>query len=214
MLMRLDIGGHRSYCSGTMTAYGSRSRGEPLILEVDPAGTPRRWLLVEEAITYHAKCQVAWSIGTIVRTFHGGLSRSTGERSVLSTASIIAIKGSGVFAKAFEREPALVNAALFVRDRQMCAYCGHRLRERELSRDHIVPLSRGGEDRWMNVVTACRSCNSRKDNRTPEAARMPLLYLPYVPNRHEHMILQNRRILADQMEYLMARVPRHSRLHG
>jgi hypothetical protein len=43
---------------------------------------------------------------------------------------------------------------------------------------------------------------------------MPLLYLPYVPNRHEHMILQNRRILADQMEYLMARVPKHSRLHG
>jgi hypothetical protein len=35
-----------------------------------------------------------------------------------------------------------------------------------------------------------------------------------VPNRHEHMILQNRRILADQMEYLMARVPKHSRLHG
>ena len=197
-----------------MTPYGSRARGEPLILEVDPAGTPRRWLLVEEAITYHAKHQVAWSIGTIVRTFHGGLSRSTGERSELSTASIIAIKGSGVFATEFQREPALINAALFVRDRQVCAYCGDRMRERELSRDHIVPLSRHGEDRWMNVVTACRSCNSKKDNRTPEAARMPLLYLPYVPNRHEHMILQNRRILADQMEYLMARVPKHSRLHG
>jgi 5-methylcytosine-specific restriction endonuclease McrA len=83
-----------------------------------------------------------------------------------------------------------------------------------LSRDHIVPLSRGGEDRWMNVVTACRGCNSKKDNRTPEAARMPLLYLPYVPNRHEHMILQNRRILVDQMQYLMARVPKHSRLHA
>ncbi|MBC7779193.1 MAG: HNH endonuclease [Proteobacteria bacterium] len=197
-----------------MFTYGSRTRGEPLILEVDPAGTPRRWLLVEEAITYHAKHQVAWSIGTTVRTYHGGLCRTTGERSELSTASIIAIKGSGVFAKEFQREPALINAALFVRDRQVCAYCGDRLRERELSRDHIVPISRGGLDRWMNVVTACRSCNSKKDNRTPESARMPLLYLPYVPNRHEHMILQNRRILADQMEYLMARVPRHSRLHA
>lgn len=197
-----------------MTVYGSRTRGEPLILEVDPGGTPRRWLLVEEAITYYAKHQVAWSIGSIVRTFHGGLSRSTGERSEISTASIIAIKGSGVFAKESRREPALINAALFVRDRQVCAYCGARLRERELSRDHIVPLSRGGDDRWMNVVTACRACNSKKDNRTPEAARMPLLYLPYVPNRHEHMILQNRRILADQMEYLMARVPKHSRLHA
>jgi hypothetical protein len=43
---------------------------------------------------------------------------------------------------------------------------------------------------------------------------MPLIYAPYVPNRHEHLILQNRRILHDQMEYLMARVPRHSRLHA
>jgi len=43
---------------------------------------------------------------------------------------------------------------------------------------------------------------------------MPLLYAPYVPNRHEHLVLQNRRILQDQMEYLMARVPRYSRLHG
>ena len=197
-----------------MTAFRSRSRGEPLILEVDPGGTPRRWLLVEEAITYHARQQVAWSIGSIVRTFHGGLSRITGERSELSTASIIAIKGSGVFAKEFQREPPLINAALFVRGRQVCAYCGDRPRDRELSRDHIVPLSRGGEDRWMNVVTACRGCNSKKDNRTPEAARMPLLYLPYVPNRHEHMILQNRRILVDQMQYLMARVPKHSRLHA
>ncbi len=197
-----------------MIAFRSRSRGEPLILEVDPGGTPRRWLLVEEAITYHARQQVAWSIGSIVRTFHGGLSRITGERSELSTASIIAIKGAGVFAKEFQREPPLINAALFVRDRQVCAYCGDRPRDRELSRDHIVPLSRGGEDRWMNVVTACRGCNSKKDNRTPEAARMPLLYLPYVPNRHEHMILQNRRILVDQMQYLMARVPKHSRLHG
>lgn len=190
------------------------SRSEPLVLELDVAGIPRRWLLVEEAITYHAKRQVAWSIGSVVRTYHGGVSRLTGERSELSTSSIIAIKGSGVFDKAGAREPALVNTALFIRDRHLCAYCGNRHRERELSRDHIVPLSRGGRDRWMNVVTACRTCNSRKDNRTPEAARMPLLYLPYVPNRHEHMILQNRRILADQMEYLMARVPRHSRLHS
>jgi len=71
-----------------------------------------------------------------------------------------------------------------------------------------------GRDRWMNVFTACRSCNIRKGGRTPEEANMPLLYTPYVPNRYEHLILQNRRILQDQMEYLMAKVPRHSRLYG
>ena len=63
-------------------------------------------------------------------------------------------------------------------------------------------------------MTACRSCNTRKGNRAPEQANMPLLYVPYVPNRHEHFILRNRRILADQMEYLLAGVPRSSRLHA
>ena len=52
-----------------------------------------------------------------------------------------------------------------------------------------------------------------KANRSPERAGMPLLYVPYVPNRHEHFILRNRRILADQMEYLLAGVPKTSRLY-
>jgi len=66
----------------------------------------------------------------------------------------------------------------------------------------------------MNVVTACRACNQRKGNRTPEEAHMHLLYAPYVPNRAEFLILANRRILADQMEFLLASVPRSSRLHA
>jgi 5-methylcytosine-specific restriction endonuclease McrA len=85
---------------------------------------------------------------------------------------------------------------------------------RDLSRDHVVPVSRGGTDTWTNAVTACRGCNTQKGGRSPEQARMPLLYVPYVPNRHEHFILRNRRILADQMEYLLAGVPRTSRLHA
>lgn len=183
------------------------------ILAVNLAGMPDRWLEVEDAITYHAKGMVAWSVGNLVCTYHGGVSRLTGVRSELSTRSIIAIKGTD-FMPSREREPALTNAALFARDRYLCAYCGHQFRERQLSRDHIIPLSRGGRDRWMNVVTACKVCNGKKNNRTPEAARMSLLYAPYVPSRFEHLILQNRRILADQMEYLMANVPRHSRLHS
>jgi hypothetical protein len=66
----------------------------------------------------------------------------------------------------------------------------------------------------MNCITACRTCNGRKGNRLPEEARMPLHYLPYVPSLHEDMILRGRRILADQMDFLLAGVPRSSRLHG
>ncbi len=184
----------------------------PLILALDAAGHPSRWLMVEEAITYHARRMVAWSLGDVVATYRGGVSRLTGERSALSTSSIIAIKGAAELVRSGQVEPHLTNTALFARDRHICAYCGDRFRDRDLSRDHVVPVYRGGRNRWMNVVTACRSCNIRKGGRTPESAHMPLLYAPYVPNRHEHLILQNRRILQDQMEYLMTKVPRHSRL--
>ncbi|MFM7570545.1 MAG: HNH endonuclease, partial [Betaproteobacteria bacterium] len=73
---------------------------------------------------------------------------------------------------------------------------------------------KGGRDTWTNLVSACKPCNLRKGNRTPEQAGMPLLYVPYVPSQHEAFILRNRRILADQMEFLMAGVPAGSRLHA
>lgn len=185
-----------------------------LILALDMSGLPSRWLMIEEAITYQARRMVAWSLGGTVATYHGGISRATGERSVLSTSSIVAIRGARELVRDAEAEPPLTNAALYARDRHLCAYCGEHYRDRELSRDHIVPVYRGGRDRWMNVVTACRVCNMRKGGRTPESAGMPLLYAPYVPNSYEHLILQNRRILQDQMEYLMVKVPQHSRLHA
>jgi 5-methylcytosine-specific restriction endonuclease McrA len=184
---------------------------DPLVLTVDMAGFPQAWVELEEAITYHAKQMVAWSLGAVVREFRGGWQRD-GSRSRLSTKSILSIKGSA--GRPLSHTPGLTNPMLFARDRQICAYCGGRFQYRDLSRDHIIPASRGGRDTWMNSVTACRSCNTRKGNRAPEQANMPLLYIPYVPNRHEHFILRNRRILADQMEYLLAGVPRTSRLHS
>ena len=103
---------------------------------------------------------------------------------------------------------------LFARDRNVCAYCGDHFHEDELTREHIIPFAQNGRDHWMNVVTACRACNHRKSNRTPEQARMPLIYAPYVPSLWEDFILRNRRILADQMEFLMAHLPKTSRLHA
>jgi 5-methylcytosine-specific restriction endonuclease McrA len=112
----------------------------------------------------------------------------------------------------FLSKPGLTNGKLFIRDRNVCAYCGNRFCEQELTREHIIPFAQNGIDTWMNVVTACRGCNHRKSSRTPEQANMPLLYAPYVPSLWEDFILRNRRILADQMEFLMAHVPKTSRL--
>lgn len=182
------------------------------ILSLDSAGLPHAWISVEDAITYHAKQAVVWSLGDAVRVYRGGIQRD-GSRSSIATQSIIAIRGSAIDAKALARTPVLSNDLLYARDRHLCAYCGECFGSRDLSRDHVLPVSKGGRDLWTNVVTACRPCNTQKANRTPDQARMALRYIPYVPNRHEHFILRNRHILADQMAFLLAGVPTHSRLH-
>jgi len=84
-------------------------------------------------------------------------------------------------------------------------YCGVEHSVRDLSRDHVKPTSRGGRDRWTNCVTACRRCNNRKGNKTPEEARMELLAVPFAPNRYEFFYLSNRDVLADQMDFLKPR---------
>ena len=64
---------------------------------------------------------------------------------------------------------------IYMRDKFRCQYCGEKKAASELTLDHILPRSRGGDNSPFNVVTACPSCNQRKGNRTPSEARMPLL---------------------------------------
>jgi 5-methylcytosine-specific restriction endonuclease McrA len=85
------------------------------------------------------------------------------------------------------RVASLTNEHLFLRDGHRCAYCGrHRreLRARErLTRDHLLPRSKGGVDEWLNVVTACSSCNHRKDDRLLKEVGRPTRVTPWVPSR-------------------------------
>ena len=71
---------------------------------------------------------------------------------------------------------------VYIRDNFTCQYCGHRHAPRHLTLDHVVPASKKGPKSWTNVVTACRDCNQRKANRTPQTAGMPLLSEPAIPN--------------------------------
>jgi len=64
---------------------------------------------------------------------------------------------------------------IYIRDKFRCQYCGEKKVVSELTLDHIMPRSRGGDNSPINIVTACLKCNNRKGNRTPEEARMPLL---------------------------------------
>lgn len=181
------------------------------VLALDISGVPRQWISYDDAISYWATKSVAWSMGEIVAKYRGGI-QNDGTMSYIETPSIIAIKGHG-FNPHKHAQVALSNRTLFGRDRYVCAYCGgHFPNHHDLSRDHIIPRYRGGENIWMNVVTACKECNSKKGHKTLKEANMELLYVPYEPNHYENMILQNRTILADQMEYLLAGVPKHSRI--
>jgi len=183
------------------------------VLKLSAQGVPQSWISLEQAVLHYAANEVRWEAGGQVAVFHGGHNAVTGLQSVIEVNSIIGTHGVPRI-NPFDLRPSLSNVKLFSRDRNVCAYCGHHFHEEDLTREHIVPLAQKGRDHWMNVVTACRSCNHRKANRTPEQARMPLLYTPYVPSLWEDFILRNRRILADQMEFLVAHLPKSSRLHA
>ena len=180
------------------------------VLALDISGVPRTWVNHDEAIAYHAKDLVAWSLGDVIARYRGGVQKD-GTQSYIETPSIIAVKGHGFdFRK--HNKVVLTNSTLFARDRNICAYCGGHFTRPHLSRDHIIPKYHGGVDEWTNVVTSCFSCNQHKGCKTLKEARMELLYVPYEPNHFENLILQNRSILADQMDYLISGVPKHSRI--
>lgn len=99
----------------------------------------------------------------------------------------------------------VTNTFLFARDDYTCQYCGrHRneLKGRQfLTRDHVVPVSRGGRNEWSNVVTACSPCNNRKANRLPREAGMRLRTEPTEPN-YVHLVWVVRRVTSTQAKYI------------
>ena len=100
------------------------------------------------------------------------------ESLCLAPLEIIVLTGySGVG----DRQVTFSRLNLYRRDKNTCQYCGIRPGTRELTIDHVMPRSRGGELSWENCVLACVTCNKRKANRTPEEASMHLKVEPVRP---------------------------------
>jgi len=99
----------------------------------------------------------------------------------LRLPSVVSLKD---YVKA-RRTPAFTRQNVLLRDRHSCAYCGHKFPTQQLTFDHVIPKSRGGKTWWQNIVIACCDCNSRKDDRTPEEAKMPLQWRPWRPSAEE-----------------------------
>ena len=99
----------------------------------------------------------------------------------------------------------VTNTFLFARDDYSCQYCGRRkseLRGRQfLTRDHIIPVSRGGGNGWDNVVTSCSPCNNRKGDRLPNEVGLRLLSEPAEPN-YVHLVWVVRSVTDTQAKYI------------
>jgi 5-methylcytosine-specific restriction endonuclease McrA len=185
-----------------------------LVLRTDIAGMPLEWVGYRQAVRLISLGQVSYSLGRTLYRIHGGINAVSGLQSTVDVNAIIASHGRHPHALLFGKgyTPPLSNKALFRRDQFLCLYCGEQFPHALLSRDHVNPISQGGDDIWSNVVTACKRCNNHKAGRTPEQAGMELLAIPFTPTHAEYVYLQGRRILADQMEFLLAHFPRDSRL--
>ena len=125
------------------------------------------------------------------------------ERERVAAPLVIRLKRFVHVPRKFRRQ--VTNTFLFARDGYRCQYCGRhkgQLRGREfLTRDHVLPMSRGGDNSWQNVATACSPCNNRKANHVPEECGMHLLHKPTEPNYVE-LVWAVRRVTQVQAKYI------------
>jgi len=137
----------------------------------------------------------------IVEADRDALVRS--ERLALPRPVVIRLTKFIHVPRRFRRQ--VTNTFLFARDHYTCQYCARssvQLRPREsLTRDHVVPLSRGGLNSWTNVVTACSSCNTRKSNHLPDECGMHLAHAPVEPH-FVHLSWAVRRLTPAQAKYI------------
>ena len=137
----------------------------------------------------------------IVESDHARTVRSA--RLAMPRPAVIRLMKFVHVPRRFRRQ--VTNTFLFARDRYRCQYCGRaqaELRPREaLTRDHVIPLSRGGSNEWTNCVTACSTCNLRKANHYAHDIGMIPLTRPVEPH-FVHLSWAVRRLTPTQAKYI------------
>jgi 5-methylcytosine-specific restriction endonuclease McrA len=169
----MTIKGVRGEEDGQPARVGAEARvvadlNAPRVLVLNASYEPLHVTSTKRAITLlqYGVAEVLEDSGDVIRS----------PSTVLSVPSVIRlrryIRRPRVHPVPFNRRNVLR------RDTFACQYCGS---EGDLTLDHVLPRSRGGRHNWDNVVTACRGCNQRKGNRTPDEAGMPLRVPPHAP---------------------------------
>jgi 5-methylcytosine-specific restriction endonuclease McrA len=132
------------------------------------------------------KAEVIHDDGTAIRSAH------------LAVPTPLVIRLRYVVKVPYHRRTALSRRAVFARDDHRCQYCGGHAD----SIDHVMPRSRGGEHVWENVAAACRPCNLRKRDRTPDEAGMNLVRLPRAPREMAWVVVAVGRVPEAWKPYL------------
>lgn len=124
------------------------------------------------------KAIILWFQGKVeILEYHAVFARSV--RSSFQLPSVIRLKN---YVK--PKSPNTIRFCkenVYIRDNFTCQYCGTKTPRKNLTLDHVIPASHKGKKSWTNVVSACRDCNQRKADRTPQTANMPLLTEPKMP---------------------------------
>ena len=93
-------------------------------------------------------------------------------------------------------------ANILLRDKNQCQYCAKYFQADKLTLDHVLPKSRGGRNTWNNMVAACKKCNQRKGNKTPEESGMQPLRKPFAPKANLLRTLKKEQISPKWKNYL------------
>jgi len=131
----------------------------------------------------------------LVETFHESFLRTINQ--TFECPSIIRLRR---FVQLPFRRVALTRTNIFKRDDYKCCYCGSN---KDLTIDHVVPRSKGGQESWNNLITACTICNTKKGNMTPAEANMPLLHEPFRPSYIMYLTNFNPFVYESWRPYLM-----------
>ena len=136
--------------------------------------------------SYSLKLDAAWQPLEIISTYKAFNMCLTGRAKIVSSSLLGGIEIPSVvvlnnYIRKFPFRLSCNRKNVFWRDNHQCQYCGNFFKFDNLTMDHVVPKSKGGAKSWENIVTSCSGCNSKKRDRTPKEARMPLLRRPHSP---------------------------------
>ena len=90
----------------------------------------------------------------------------------------------------WKKEVPWSKGSVHIRDRYVCQYCGEHLPKKQATIDHVMPVAKGGKNKWTNTVCACKPCNNKKEDFLASEVHMSLLRRPYQPTIMEFILLK------------------------